>query len=305
MDRGILQLVEEEYVVLDGGMGTLLQESGLSSDHLPEEWNISHPDVVSGVHLSYFRAGAQIVETNTFGGTEIKLGMKGKAGMMKKLNSRGAQLAVEALKLFKEDRGGRQSSRFVAGSIGPTGQMVGINVTEKEVKGAFASQAAVLAENGVDLFMVETMMDLNEALLALRAIKEETNLPVFVSLVFSPTKKGDYRTIFGNTVADSTARLLDEGADAIGTNCGLIDQYVGVIAQMRALTDFPLMLYPNAGKPKIIEGKTVFDQTTEDMIAFIDREMEAGATIVGGCCGTTPEYTKLLAERIKGKKRNP
>jgi 5-methyltetrahydrofolate--homocysteine methyltransferase len=302
MDRGILQLVEEEYVVLDGGMGTLLQASGLSSDHLPEEWNVSHPDAVSGVHLSYFRAGAQIVETNTFGGTQIKLGMKGKAGMMKKLNSRGARLAFEALKLFKEDRGG-QSSRFVAGSIGPTGQMVGVNITEEEVKGAFSSQAAVLAENGVDLFMVETMMDLNEALLALRAIKEETDLPVFVSLVFNLTKKGEYRTLFGNTVVDSAARLLDEGADAIGTNCGLIDGYVDVISQMRALTDFPLVLYPNAGNPKVKEGKTVFDQTPEDMIAFLDREIEAGATIVGGCCGTTPEYTKLIAGRIKGKKR--
>jgi 5-methyltetrahydrofolate--homocysteine methyltransferase len=171
------------------------------------------------------------------------------------------------------------------------------------VKGAFSSQGAVLAKNGIDLFMVETMMDLNEAVMALRALKAETCLPVFVTLVFNRTKKGDYRTIFGNTVADSVAKLLDEGADAVGTNCGLIEQYIEVVAQMRQITESPIVVYPNAGTPKIKEGKTVFDQTPEDMISFLDREIEAGATILGGCCGTTPEYTRLLAERITGRKR--
>jgi 5-methyltetrahydrofolate--homocysteine methyltransferase len=300
MKRDILKLVDDEYVVLDGGMGTLLQEGGLASDHLPEEWNILYPDRVREIHLSYFKAGAQIVETNTFGGSEIKLGLKGKAGMMRELNSRGALLAVEALKLCADDQ---NRDRFVAGSIGPTGQMIGIDVSEDGVKGAFSSQGAVLAKNGIDLFMVETMMDLNEAVMALRALKAETCLPVFVTLVFNRTKKGDYRTIFGNTVADSVAKLLDEGADAVGTNCGLIEQYIEVVAQMRQITESPIVVYPNAGTPKIKEGKTVFDQTPEDMISFLDREIEAGATILGGCCGTTPEYTRLLAKRITGRKR--
>jgi len=302
MKRGIVRLVEEQYVVLDGGMGTLLQESGLSSEYIPEEWNILHPEAVRDIHLSYFRAGAQIVETNTFGGSEIKLGMRGKAGRMKELNGAGARLAVEALKRCETEKDDGVQ-RFVAGSIGPTGQMVGINVTEDEVKGAFASQGAVLAENGVDLFLVETMMDLNEAALALSSLKRQTGLPVFVSLVFNRTKKGDYRTLFGNAIGDSVKRLLGEGADAVGTNCGLIGEYIEVIGQMRSLTDAPLILYPNAGLPKIKDGVTVFDQTPDHMISFLDKEIRAGATIIGGCCGTTPKYTMLIAERLKGKKR--
>jgi methionine synthase I (cobalamin-dependent) len=302
MKRGIVRLVEDEYVVLDGGMGTLLQESGLSSEYIPEEWNVLNPEAVRDIHLSYFRAGAQIVETNTFGGSEIKLGMRGKAERMKELNCAGARLAVEALKSCETEKDDGVQ-RFVAGSIGPTGNMAGINVTEDEVKGTFASQGAVLAENGVDLFLVETMMDLNEAALALSSLKKETGLPVFASLVFNRTKKGDFRTLFGNAIGDSVKRLLDEGADAVGTNCGLIGEYIEVIGQMRSLTDAPLILYPNAGLPKIKDGVTVFDQTPDHMISFLNKEVQAGATIIGGCCGTTPEYTMLIAGRLKGKKR--
>jgi 5-methyltetrahydrofolate--homocysteine methyltransferase len=161
----------------------------------------------------------------------------------------------------------------------------------------------VLAQNGVDLFIVETMMDLNEASVALEALKKETDLPVFVSLVFNRTKRGDFRTLFGNAVDDSVKRLLDGGADAVGTNCGLIGEYVDVVAEMRALTDGPVMLYPNAGLPKLVNGVTTFDQSAGFLASFIDRSIEAGATILGGCCGTTPEYTRLLAEKIDGKKR--
>jgi 5-methyltetrahydrofolate--homocysteine methyltransferase len=161
----------------------------------------------------------------------------------------------------------------------------------------------VLASHGVDLFIVETMMDLNEASIALKALKKEAELPVFVSLVFNRTKKDEFRTLFGNGVEESVKRLLDCGADAVGANCGLLDDYIGVAAEMRSLTDGPVILYPNAGSPRIKDGRTVFDTTAEDMISHLDSEIEAGATILGGCCGTTPEYTRLLAERLAGRKR--
>jgi 5-methyltetrahydrofolate--homocysteine methyltransferase len=300
--RDILKKAEEEYLVLDGAMGTELIKRGISTDHLPEEWNAVSPDHVREVHLSYFEAGAQIVETNTFGGSAIKLGMKGKEQMMKELNALGAGLAIEARRLF-EEQSPEAGIRFVAGSVGPLGRMLGMEITEDDAVRAFSSQGAVLAEHGIDLFMVETMMDLNEAMTALKALKKEAGLPVFVSLVFNRTKKDEYRTLFGNGVEESVKRLLDCGADAVGTNCGLIAEYIGVAAEMRSCTDGPIVLYPNAGVPRIQDGETVFDVTPEEMIPFLDREIDAGATILGGCCGTTPEYTRLLAERLAGRKR--
>jgi 5-methyltetrahydrofolate--homocysteine methyltransferase len=301
MEKGIIKLISEEYVVLDGGMGTLLQGFGLSTENLPEEWNILRPEVVKDIHFDYLRSGAQIIETNTFGATAIKLGMKGKSELMEEVNRLGAEIAVQALREFERtiENGDK---RYIGGSVGPTGQMVGVDVSEKEAGKSFSSQGEILAEHGVDLFMIETMMDLNEALIALKALKSETELPVFVSLVFNRTKKGDYRTLFGNTISEAVERLVDAGADAVGTNCGLIEEYIEVIREMRALTGIPLVLYPNAGAPKLRGNRTYFEQAPEFMISFIDKEIEAGATIIGGCCGTTPRYTALLSQRLKGRK---
>jgi 5-methyltetrahydrofolate--homocysteine methyltransferase len=301
MKKGIKKLIASEYVVLDGGMGTLLQSHGLSADNLPEEWNILHPEILKSIHLDYLNAGAQIVETNTFGATAIKLAMKGKSDIMEEVNRRGAEIAVEAVREFEHSTG-EDEERYVGGSVGPTGQMVGANISEQEARRSFISQGAALAECGVELFLVETMMDLNEALIALKALKEETELPVFVSLSFNRTKKGEYRSLFGNSISETVERLADGGADAIGANCGLIEDYIDVIRGMSSLTDIPLVIYPNAGAPKLRGDKTYFEQTPEFMISFLNREMEAGATIIGGCCGTTPEYIALIAERIKGKK---
>jgi 5-methyltetrahydrofolate--homocysteine methyltransferase len=128
-------------------------------------------------------------------------------------------------------------------------------------------------------------------------------LPVLASMVFNKTKKGEYKTLFGNTVSDSVFRLVDAGADAVGTNCGLIEDYIEVIAEMRKLTNLPLILYPNAGLPKLKGGVTVFDYSPENMIVYFDATINAGATVLGGCCGTTPKYIKLIADRIKGRKR--
>ena len=221
---------------------------------------------------------------------------------MEEVNRRGANIAVEALKEF----GGtieNGNERYIGGSVGPTGQMVGMDVSEQEAGRNFASQGTVLAEHGVNLFIVETMMDLNEALIALKALKDETKFPVFVSLVFNRTKKGDYRTLFGNTVSEAVKKLTGAGADAVGTNCGLIEEYIEVIREMRSLTSIPLILYPNAGAPILRGDRTYFEQTPEVMISFLEKEIEAGATIIGGCCGTTPEYIALISKSLKGRKR--
>lgn len=302
-----LKLIEEECVVLDGAFGTILQERGHTPDQLPEEWNTLKPDVIRDIHLQYFAAGAQIVTTNTFGASPLKLGMRGKEGLTVEANRRGVQLVREALIAFRSmddiSEACREEKRFIAGSLGPCGKMLGMELEADVVEESVLAQGKVLADEGADLFMVETMMDLNEAELVTKTLKRSFSLPIITSMVFNRTKDGSYRTLYGDTVADSVHRLVDAGADAVGSNCGLSGQYIEVIAQMRTLTDIPLVLYPNAGIPRLKGDKTVFEVTAEEMIKDVDTALQAGASILGGCCGTTPEYIRLLAQRIKRKKR--
>jgi 5-methyltetrahydrofolate--homocysteine methyltransferase len=303
MDNEFLKLISEEYTVLDGALGTLLHEKGLSSAELPEEWNISHPEILKNIHLDYFMAGAQIIETNTFGASSLKLEAKEKQGLLKELNKHGVQMAHSALKEFCEINKVPEDHRYVSGSVGPTGKIFGMEVDGLKVENNYLEQGAILAEAGVDLFTVETMIDLREAEVAVRALKKETKLPVLVSTVFNRTKKGEFRTLFGDTVKDTVVRLTEAGADGVGTNCGLVEEYIDVIYEMRSLTDIPLLLYPNAGLPKLKGGATVFEQTPLQLIAYLDESVKVGATVIGGCCGTTPEYIKLISGKIKGRRR--
>ncbi len=306
MKDNFLELIDQEYCVLDGGFGTILQERGLTTEDLPEEWNIKRPDVIREIHLEYFNAGAQIVTTNTFGGSPLKMGMKEKQYLVEDVNRRAVMLAKEALELFRDNTDipeeKRQEQRFIAGSIGPSGKILGMEISEGQASNSCLAQARVLAEAGVHLFIIETMMDLNEAEIYLKTLKRELDLPVIASLVFNRVK-GGFKTLFGNSVSESVQRLIGAGADVVGTNCGLIEDYVEVIKEMRALTDRPLVMYPNAGIPKLVDGQTRFEQSPEYMIGFLERSIRAGATIIGGCCGTTPAYIQKIAKRIKHRKR--
>jgi len=298
--RNILNLIKEEYIVLDGGMGTLLQEEGLCPDEVPEEWNITHPRVIEGIHYQYLEAGAQIIETNTFGGSRLKLRTKDKENLVEEVNRDGAMAARRAVERWTNERG--EEEVYIACSIGPTGKILKFEISVDEAEEAFTEQGNILAKNGVDLFMVETMMDVTEACTAVKALKKSTDLPVFASLVFNRTGKGEFKTLFGNGIKDSVMHLMEAGADALGANCGLIEDYIEVIKIMRQHTRLPLILYPNAGVPRLKEGRTYFEQKPEHMISYLNASIEAGATIIGGCCGTTPNYISLLAEKIKGKK---
>jgi len=301
MKQPVTDLIKKEYIVLDGGMGTFLQERGLSAADLPEEWNISHPDTIVYIHRAYLDAGAQIIETNSFGGTSLKLQAKGKAHLARSVNQEAARLACDALRAFMKESKNPADTRYVGGSIGPTGKIFGMDLSAADAEKTYAEQGSFLADSGVDLFLVETMLDLREAEIAVRTLKRETNLPIFATAVFNKTKKGEYRTLFGNTVEDVVVRYEDAGAQAVGVNCGLIAEYVEVIGKMRESTRLPLLLYPNAGIPVLKDGKTSFNQTPEQMIAYLDASIEAGATIIGGCCGTTPAYIRKIAHRIKGR----
>jgi 5-methyltetrahydrofolate--homocysteine methyltransferase len=292
----LLSLIEKELVVLDGGMGTLLQGMGLAQDELPEEWNVRRPEAVTAIHEQYLAAGAQIIETNTFGASPLKLGVKGKERLVEELNRRGvecARLAVE-----------RTAAGFIGGSVGPSGKILDMDVAPGELDRSYAAQAGALARAGVDLLLVETMIDLREAVCAVGALKRETGLPVFASLVFAKNKKGELRTLFGNAPAESALRLLEAGAAAVGANCGLVGDYLAAVGEMRGVTSGPISLYPNAGPPVLREGRTCFEQSPADLAGFLDAEIAAGATILGGCCGTTPEYIRLISCKIRGLKRN-
>jgi 5-methyltetrahydrofolate--homocysteine methyltransferase len=305
MSDDFLRMMAEEYMVLDGGLGTLLHAKGLSSGEIPEDWNISNPEIVKNIHLEYFIAGSQIIETNTFGASALKLAANEKQGQLIEFNVRGVELARAALKEFRDIYRVPDNSRYVSGSVGPTGKIFEMEVDRQKVEENYLEQGSILAEAGIDLFTVETMMDLREAEVAVKALKKVARLPVLVSMVFNKTKKGEFRTLFGDSVNDAVVRLIEAGADGVGTNCGLVEEYVDVIREMRNLTNIPLLLYPNAGLPKLKGGITVFEQTPGQLIAYLDESISAGATIIGGCCGTTPEYIKLVSERIKGKKRLP
>jgi 5-methyltetrahydrofolate--homocysteine methyltransferase len=307
MENGVLRLISEEFVVLDGAFGTLLQERGYTPDQLPEEWNVVKPESVRDIHLEYFKVGAQIVTTNTFGASPLKLGMRDMESFTVEANRRGVQLVREALEMFRamddfppEER---NEARYIGGSIGPCGKLIGLELSHDEVKGSVLAQAEALEKENVDLFLVETMMDLSEAELIVRTLKGEMDRPVVVSMVFNRTKDGSYKTLFGNSVDDSVRCLVDAGADAVGTNCGLLEDYVHVIAQMRKHTKLPLVLYPNAGIPKLKAGVTQFEITPDEMMQYLGASVEAGASIIGGCCGTTPEYIGMLAKEIKHRKR--
>ncbi len=302
MKKSILDLVKEEFITLDGGMGTLLQEKGLTSSQIPEEWNREHPDIVKEIHLDYLRAGAQIIETNTFGASRLKLQANGKEHLLKDLNSTGVRNAIDALETFRSESNDQKDWRYIAASIGPSGKIVEMDLSSESAEKNYAEQGSILADAGVDLFMVETMLDIREAELAVKTLKEQIGIPVFASAVFNKTKKGEYRTLFGNSISDAVTRLIDAGASALGVNCGLIEEYIEVIRVMRDLTPYPLILYPNAGLPVLKDGKTVFNQSSDYLISFFDRSIEAGATIIGGCCGTTPGYIRLIAQRIKGER---
>jgi 5-methyltetrahydrofolate--homocysteine methyltransferase len=304
MKKYLIDLVTEEFVVLDGALGTLLQQRGLTSQNLPEEWNIHRPDVVRDIHLDYLKSGAQIITTNTFGGSPLKLGASGKESLFEEVNKRGVDIARKARAIFEESKDSPGDQRYIAGSVGPTGKICGMNINVSEVEKNFAMQAGILANAGVDLFIVETMFDASEAEIAVNTLKKETNIPVFVSLVFNKTKNGEYRTLFGNTVPDAATRMEAAGATAMGTNCGLVDEYIDVIREMRKFSQTPLLLYPNAGTPKLKNGVTSFNQSAQHLISYLERSIEAGATIIGGCCGTTPEYIALVAQGLDKRKRN-
>jgi len=287
------RVAQGEILISDGAMGTFLHARGLAPGECPESWCVSHADIVRNIAESYAAAGSDIVETNSFGGTSFKLKAYGLADQAAIFNRAAARLAKEAV----------AGKGYVAASVGPTGQIVeeeGGNVTAAQLYESFKEQVIALAEGGADAICVETMWSVQEATQAIRAVKENTQLPVICTFTFEPGVKG-FRTTMGVKPDRAVRAALDAGADMVGANCGNgIANMIEITRQMRAtVPQAPILIHANAGLPVVENGETVFKETPEYMASRIAELIAAGANVIGGCCGTNPNHIAAMAAEVR------
>lgn len=278
-------LNNQKIILLDGAMGTELDKRGLMSRGRN---NLDAPDVVLEIHRAYALCGCHALTTNTLTMNRIYIETHNVGVDVREVNRAGAKLAREAA----------ENNQFVLGDISSTGQLLEPYGTYKETQfyDAFKEQAETLGEAGVDGFIIETMFDLREALCALRACKDQFSLPVIVSIAFQTEAKGG-RTMMGNSAEECARKLMDAGADVVGANCGALDpeQMAKVVSLLRSATRLPIISQPNAGKPKLIGDRTVFEMSPGLFAKGILECRQSGAQLVGGCCGTTPEHIRTVA----------
>lgn len=280
-------LQKGRILLSDGATGTALQQRGLPTGVCIEEWNRSHPTEVESVFAEYIAAGSDIIETNSFGGTRFKLAHYGLSEQAFELNRLAAEISRRAA----------GKDRYVFGSVGPSGEFMAPLGTrsEADMYETYKEQAMGLAAGGADAICIETMMALEEALVALRAAKENTPLPVVVTFTFDKTATGDFRTMMGVSIDQVAKELPAAGADIIGSNCGHgMEQMVEVCRRFRKATDVPLMIQANAGLPVIENGQTIFRATPAEMAAGAGELIHAGANIIGGCCGTNAAHIAAM-----------
>ena len=287
-------------VLADGAMGTVLYARGVIVSRCYDELNLADPNLILAVHEEYLQAGAEILETNTFGANRFRLARHGLAGKMAEINAAGVRLARQAVERLQEKQGpNAEAAAWVAGSVGPLGvRLEPLGKTGlDEARAAFAEQIAILAENGVDLLLVETMPALNEAREALKAAKEVApHLPVVVMV----TVDDESECLDGASPAQAAALLTEWGADAVGVNCSTGPASVLTAAEaMRAATALPLAAMPNAGLPRAIDGRNVYLCSPEYMASFARKAVAAGVQMVGGCCGTTPNHIRAMRAAIR------
>jgi 5-methyltetrahydrofolate--homocysteine methyltransferase len=284
-------LEQKKIILLDGAMGTQLDKRGLMGRG---SCNLDARQAVLEIHKEYAQCGCHILTTNTLTMNRIYIETHNVGVSVEEVNRAGAELARQAA----------GDSLPVFGDISSTGQLLEPYGTYKESAfyDTFKEQAGILAEAGVDGFIIETMFDLREAACAVRACKDNFPLPVIASIAFFTETKGA-RTVMGNSAQDCVKSLTEAKADVIGANCGSIDpqQMAVVVSMIRTMTDLPIIAQPNAGKPALIEDKTVFDMSPEAFAEGIEKCVIAGANLVGGCCGTTPAHIRKTAEMIRGK----
>jgi 5-methyltetrahydrofolate--homocysteine methyltransferase len=291
MAKRITEAVRTGKILLsDGAWGTFLYQKGLKPGECPERWCLERFSDVRDIAMSYIDAGSDMVETNSFGGTRIKLKSYGLDGETAAINEAAARASREAA-----------GDKLVIASMGPTGKLLIMEeVTEEELYDTFREQAVALEKGGVDAICIETMMDKDEASIAVRAAKENTNCEIICTFTFDKTVSGDYRTMMGTTATEAASAVLEAGADIIGTNCGNgMERMIEIVRELRgAYPEKPILVHANAGLPELVDGENVYPETPEFMASLVPEIVEAGANIVGGCCGTTPAHIAAMRRAV-------
>jgi 5-methyltetrahydrofolate--homocysteine methyltransferase len=286
----LLKVIDDRKVIIfDGAIGTELARRGLETSGTI---NLTGPQHILDFHREYIEAGVDVLTTNTFTMNRISAESHGPAIDWREANLAGVRLAREAI----------AGDRFVFGDLGPTGKLLEPygTYTEEQFYDNFREQALILAEGGADGLIIETITDLREALCALKACKAAAELPVIVTMSYATTAKGG-RTVMGSTVAEVAIALEENGADAVGANCGELspEEMAQIAALYKEHTSLPVLIQPNAGKPKLVEGRTVYDMSPEDFADGMIKCLESGASLIGGCCGTTLDHLKAVVRRLR------
>ncbi len=284
------RIVAGDVLVADGAMGTMLMERGLAAGSPPESFNLERTDVLEQVAQEYLDAGADIIQTNTFGASRLKLARYSLGDDIEKINKN----AVRAVKNVA------QTKAYVSGSCGPTGQFLKPygDVDHAEMRDVFREQISALVSAGADVICIETMSDLREATCALEAAKECGSVPVMVTMTFNRTPKGFY-TIMGVTIEETVKGLEAAGADIVGSNCGNgIENMISIAREFLKFTKLPIIIQSNAGIPELIDDKAVYPESPEFMAGKAKDLLAMGVRIIGGCCGTTPAHIMAIRKVV-------
>jgi 5-methyltetrahydrofolate--homocysteine methyltransferase len=295
MHKIIHEIQKGRVLVSDGAWGTFLQKKGLLPGECPEQWNVTRSEDIFDIAKSYIDAGADMIETNSFGGNYFKLKGYGLENQVYELNKAAAAISRRAA----------GSNHFVLGSVGPTGKLLMMeDVTETELYEAFKAQSIALEAGGADAIVIETMTDLEEARIAVKAAKENTDCEVICTMTFDKILSGEYRTMMGISPTEMTETLVEAGATIIGANCGNgIADMIGIVKEIRQTNaQIPILIHANAGMPQYCDGETTFPESPADMASRVKEIIEAGANIIGGCCGTTPDHICEVHHVVKSVK---
>jgi len=295
MKTRLLDIIRQRPLLADGAMGTQLMLAGLEQGNCGEEWNLTHPERVLAIQRRYAEAGSDCILTNTFGGSRIMLNRHGSGGKAAPINQAAVAIARQAF----EGRPG-----YVIGDIGPFGGLLEPygDFSDSDVGDAFREQAKSLVDAGADAIIIETQTSLEELLLGLRAAKDAGAACVIGSMAYDVTRDGStFRTMMGVDPEHAAEFMQEHGADVVALNCGTgmdMERARRAVERYRKVTDLPVMVQPNAGQPKLVNMKVTYDETPEQMVRGVAPLLEAGANIIGGCCGSTPEHIRAFRKAM-------